>query len=94
MLRPLATAALAAAALLATAAAQQKNPTIGSIDRKDPRIDQLIPKDATIEILADGFKWAEGPVWDKKDGALLFTDIPNNRVMRWSPKDGLKDTGE
>jgi len=63
--------------------------TLGTIERKDPKFDALIPKDAKIEVLAAGFKWAEGPVWDKKKGVLYFTDIPNNRVMRWSPKDGL-----
>ena len=36
-------------------------------------------------------KWSEGPVWDKKAHALLFTDIPNNRVMKWSQKDGLME---
>ncbi len=90
-------AALAAAALVALApapsAAQpaEKKMTIGSIDRKSPKLDELIPKDAVIEVLAGGFKWTEGPVWDKKTKALLFTDIPNNRVMRWSPTDGLKE---
>jgi gluconolactonase len=90
-------AAVAAAALVALApgpiAAQpaQKKMTIGSVDRKSPKLDELIPKDAVIEVLAGGFKWTEGPVWDKKNAALLFTDIPNNRVMRWSPTDGLKE---
>jgi gluconolactonase len=87
-------AALAAvAAALAPAPADDKKPaaTIGRVDRKDPRIDALIPKDAVIEVLATGFKWTEGPVWDKKGNALLFTDIPNNRVVRWSAKDGVKD---
>lgn len=65
--------------------------TIGSIDRKDPKLDALIPKDAKIEVLAGGFKWTEGPVWDKKNNALLFTDIPNNRVVKWSSKDGVSD---
>jgi gluconolactonase len=98
MLRVLAApAALAATALVALApapsAAQppEKKMTIGSVDRKSPKLDELIPKDAVIEVLAGGFKWTEGPVWDKKTKALLFTDIPNNRVMRWSPTDGLKE---
>ena len=91
---------LACLALLAVAAAgvrpggaeEPKLPmTLGSIDRKDPKIDALIPKDAKIEVLAGGFKWTEGPVWDKKGNALLFTDIPNNRVVRWSAKDGVSD---
>jgi gluconolactonase len=38
-------------------------PTMGTIERKDPRFDKLIPKDAVIEKLADGFVWTEGPVW-------------------------------
>ncbi|MFM7076656.1 MAG: SMP-30/gluconolactonase/LRE family protein, partial [Planctomycetaceae bacterium] len=37
-------------------------PTLGSIERLDPRFDQLVPKDAVIEVLASGFEWAEGPV--------------------------------
>jgi gluconolactonase len=98
MLRVLAgPAALAAAALVALAPAPSaarpdtKNPTIGSVERKSPKLDELIPKDAVIEVLAGGFKWTEGPVWDKKAKRLLFTDIPNNRVMSWSPTDGLKE---
>jgi gluconolactonase len=51
----------------------------------------LIAKDAKIEVLAGGFKWTEGPVWDKKNNALLFTDIPNNRVMLWSAKGGVME---
>ncbi|MCS6864723.1 MAG: SMP-30/gluconolactonase/LRE family protein [Gemmataceae bacterium] len=63
--------------------------TIGSIERLDPKFDTLIPKDAKIELLADGFKWTEGPVWDKRTNSLLFSDIPNNRIMRWSEKEGV-----
>jgi gluconolactonase len=89
----LATTALVAAALPRAATAEEpKLPmTIGSIDRKDPKLDMLIPKDAKIEVLAGGLKWAEGPVWDKKANALLFSDIPNNRIMKWSAKDGLTE---
>ena len=45
-------------------------PTVGSIQRLDPRLDALVPKDAKIEVLAMGFGWAEGPVWvtDGKGG--------------------------
>ena len=60
-------------------------PTIGEIIRLSPEIDDLIDKDAKIEVLADGFIWAEGPVWvnDEKEGHLLFSDIPRNSVMKW-----------
>jgi gluconolactonase len=75
-----------------TQAGETKGPmTLGTIVRKDPKFDALIPKDAKIEVLAGGFKWSEGPVWDKKNSVLFFTDIPNNRVMKWSPKDGLTE---
>jgi gluconolactonase len=64
-------------------------PTLGSIERLDPRFDALVPKDAVIEVLASGFIWAEGPVWAKSEQALFFSDIPRNRVMRWHATDGL-----
>ena len=70
-------------------------PTVGSIERLDPKFDALVPKDATIEVLASGFEWAEGPVWVRDDkgglpaGSLLFSDIPNNRVHRWKNGEGL-----
>ncbi len=62
--------------------------TMGSIERDDPQFDRLVPKDASIEKLADGMDWAEGPVWIKEDNCLLFSDIPNNRVLRWDETDG------
>ncbi|HEV3386278.1 MAG TPA: SMP-30/gluconolactonase/LRE family protein, partial [Gemmata sp.] len=85
--------AIAFAVLISMSRADEPKAPVafGSIERKDPKFDALIPKEAKIEVLAGGFLWAEGPVWDKKKGALFFTDIPNNRVMRWSPKDGLTE---
>lgn len=70
-------------------------PTVGSIERLDPRLDALVPPGAAIEVLAMGFAWAEGPVWvpDERGGlpagSLLFSDIPHNRVHRWNAKDGV-----
>ena len=64
-------------------------PTVGSIERLDPRFDVLVPQDAVIEVLATGFVWAEGPVWLEREQALLFSDIPRNRVMRWHATEGL-----
>jgi gluconolactonase len=65
--------------------------TIGTIERKDPRFDKLIAKDAVLEQLADGFAWTEGPVWIKDGGFLLFSDIPNNRVVKWQEGKGTSD---
>jgi gluconolactonase len=64
-------------------------PPIGSIERLDPRFDKLIPRDAVLEKLAQGFEWSEGPVWVRKGGYLLFSDIPNNSVMKWKEGEGI-----
>ena len=63
-------------------------PTLGKLESKDPRFDKLIAKNTPIEMLASGFEWAEGPVWVKDGGYLLFSDIPRNSVMKWKEGDG------
>jgi gluconolactonase len=55
------------------------------VDRLDPSIDAIIPAGATLERVATGFTWVEGPVWD--EGTLFFADIPSNSIRRWSPRD-------
>lgn len=65
-------------------------PVLGSIVREDPRLDELIAADARIEVVATGFEWAEGPVWDRKAGHLLFSDIPRNSVMKWTRQRGVE----
>ncbi len=72
-----------------TAAAQPHAPiTIGSIERLDARLDALVPRDARFEVLADGFDWSEGPVW-RRDGSLLFSDVPQNTIYRWKEGEGV-----
>jgi gluconolactonase len=62
---------------------------IGAIHREAPGLDSLVAADAAIEKLAEGYGWAEGPVWIPADGGyLLFTDVPGNRIHRWSEADG------
>ena len=63
---------------------------IGQIERADPRFDALIPRDAVLEKLADGFEWSEGPVWVPDGAYLLFSDIPNNAVMKWKEGEGIR----
>src|SRR6266542_4646548 len=72
----------------ATAQEKKAYPTLGTIERADPLFDKLIPKDAKLEKLAEGFIWTEGPVWVKKGGYLLFSDIPNNVVNKWQEGKG------
>ena len=66
---------------------------IGRIDRFEPQVNQLIPEEAKIEVLCGGFEWSEGPVWIPEDdnkygGYVLFSDIPNNVVMKWQEGKG------
>ena len=58
------------------------------IIRHDPKLDSLIPTDAKVEKLADGYKWTEGPVWNRKENYLLFSDIPNNQILKWQEGKG------
>ena len=59
-------------------------PTTGSIERLDPRLDAIVPQDAVIEVLSEGHEWVEGPVWVPELQSILYSDIPNNAVYRWS----------
>jgi gluconolactonase len=43
---------------------------------------------ATIERISTGYRWAEGPAWSGTGNYLVWSDIPNNRQMRWTEEDG------
>ena len=55
----------------------------------DKRFEQLVLFNAELERLAEGFRWLEGPVWFGDHACLLFSDIPNNRTLRWSAQHGI-----
>jgi len=44
-----------------------------------------LAEDAEAELIADGFQFTEGPYWRPEEGDLIFSDIPANRVYRWTP---------
>ncbi|MEK6233986.1 MAG: SMP-30/gluconolactonase/LRE family protein, partial [Planctomycetales bacterium] len=100
MIRKLSSLALASAFVLVASLAMGQPPhsfpTLGKVIRDSPEIDKLIPKDAVIEVLASGFEWAEGPVWVPAGnksvpgggGFVLFSDIPNNRIIKWQEGKG------
>lgn len=94
--------ALALAALslpVAYPATEVRDATVASdaIVRLDPRFDRLVPKDAKLEKIVDGFTWVEGPIWNHAGGFLLFSDIPANSVFKWQQENGtslfLKPSG-
>jgi len=87
-MRPLLLALALAAAL--HAAPPSSYPSLGKIVREDPRLDALLDPNARIEILASGFQWAEGPVWNREGRFLLFSDIPANSIFKWSAERGIE----
>jgi gluconolactonase len=80
MLRIILPLAVAAAVSPAVAA-------VPAIEAEAPAFTQLMPKDPTIRLLVDGLTWAEGPAWIRESGYLLLSDVPKNRMYRWSPGD-------
>ena len=63
------------------------------IEKSAPELERIVSMDQAIEELGDGYGGtngpAEGPVWWKEGGYLLFSDIHNNRRMKWSPEGGV-----
>lgn len=55
----------------------------------DRRFQSLIVKNADLEELHTGCRWAEGPVWLADARCLLWSDIPNQRMLRWVPEGGV-----
>jgi len=59
------------------------------IERVDPAIDAIVPPNAKLWKLAEGFRFTEGPVWIRDGGYLLFSDPNSNRIYRYSDDAGL-----
>ncbi|WP_213881151.1 SMP-30/gluconolactonase/LRE family protein [Pseudomonas sp. dw_358] len=55
----------------------------------DPRFHSLVLPNTQLERLYSGCRWAEGPVWFNDGGYLLWSDIPNQRILRWTPDGGV-----
>jgi len=57
-------------------------------DIVSPRFRAFVLPNAPLEKLADGFRWLEGPVWFADLDCLLVSDLPNDRIMRWTDSGG------
>jgi gluconolactonase len=73
-------------ALLATPAFAQVAPAVRRVSSK---LDRIIAPDAKVEVIATGIQWAEGPVWVKQGGYLLFSDPPANIMRKWTREGGV-----
>ena len=51
---------------------------------------QLVSPDAKVECLGGDCAWSEGPVWVPAAEVVLWSDIPNNRIMQWSANSGVE----
>jgi gluconolactonase len=63
--------------------------TVGSITRLDAALDAVVDVNAPIEVLGTGYGWAEGPVWVRDGGYLLFSDVPSNVCHKWKQGEGV-----
>ena len=61
---------------------------VGSIEILHEDALELIDGSANIALLAGGYRWTEGPLWIEDGGYLLFSDIPNNVIVRYEPGAG------
>ncbi|MER3373146.1 MAG: SMP-30/gluconolactonase/LRE family protein [Allomuricauda sp.] len=68
--------------------AQEKT---GKLVAEDDAFYDYVDKNAKIEVLTESFTWAEGPVWVKEGGFLLFSDVPNNTIFKWKDGEGLTE---
>ena len=53
------------------------------VERLDPAFDALVPADAKVEKLAEGFLWSEGPTWFQD--SVVFSDVQDNVIYQWKP---------
>ncbi len=78
----------AAAGLLSPASgSDMQSSTPVKLDKLDPAISRIVPAGATLDRLASGFTWVEGPIW--LDHSLFFAEITSNSIRRWTPGSGV-----
>lgn len=63
--------------------------TTETFEIHDRRMETLILPGSRLERLCTGAAWSEGPVWMAEQDCVLWSDIPNNRILRWSAADGM-----
>jgi gluconolactonase len=56
----------------------------------DQRFQRILSSESRLEQIWQGGLWCEGPVWFQEQQCLLWSDIPNNRMLRWSATEGVQ----
>src|SRR5258708_29397 len=76
--------------LLVISCSSKEKKFVGSIERLDPTLDQLIAPETQAEIIGEGFDWSEGPVWIESEKMLLFSDVPKNVIYKCTEEKGVE----
>jgi len=67
-----------------------KDSSAGKVEIYDPVALQLVDSNATMEVIARGYTWSEGPVWLADKKMLIFSDVPENKIYQWKEGDTAK----
>lgn len=81
---------LSAFAVLFSLLACQPKEKVGYVEALDPSMATIIAPETSVEVLADGFQWSEGPLWVDQENMLLFSDVPKNVIHKWTEAKGLE----
>lgn len=68
----------------------QSKEKVGYVEALDPALATIIAPESSIEVLAEGFEWSEGPLWIEQENMVLFSDVPKNTIYKWSEANGLE----
>lgn len=78
------------ACLLIVSCTMKDTKQMGSIERIDASLNEIINENAKVEILAEGYTWSEGPIWIESQKMLLFSDVPENTIFKWTESNGAE----
>jgi gluconolactonase len=76
--------------LLISCKNEPKIRTVGSIETFQPTLEEVLGPKPVLEIIAEGFEWSEGPLWVEEQQMLLFSDVPENKVYKWTEASGAE----
>ena len=60
------------------------------LEIRDDRILSVLDTSSEIEVVDSGFEFTEGPVWDHNNDSLIFSDMPGNKMRKWTQSDGVE----
>ena len=64
---------------------------VGKVECLDPELLEVLDTSAVLEVIADRHEWTEGPVWIESEQMLLYSDIPRNKIYKWTSEKGIEE---